>query len=315
MSGKVWWLWSWIGVLGCCLPGCDFFQSQSKPVSRPNPRRLLTIPTAELLPVRRMSVKTDLQLPASDVTEIRISLKKSSASPTRYRLFRREKAWWVVRKGEAGAAYLALFPSFSAEKWLGTLKGLKPLTPRLNLQPKIEDELLLESRRGQPLLRMMRLASKQPDDAWPGGSWQLYRQGALFQQLPNGDLSKNLQALRSRIAGLGRRGKWIKLPEKSWGWTAASLFRIGSSLETQRQHLKSCFKKRKFPSHVGLLKIQLHFGKDGLVQQKAKETRIRTRVHTKYNLVWCIWNKAKRWKLKAPIPEFDYFLLLPPRGP
>jgi hypothetical protein len=300
-------------VLSCwSFWGCERTNS-SKPTPRLVKKRLLKIPAAQLLPPRRDKGKATLRLPVSDVTEILLTLKKSSSSPTIFRLFRAEKQWWLLRRLPEERHALALVPSFSVKQWIGPLKGLKQLAPKPGVMPAVDDEVVLSGKRGRFIVRLMRLSAAQKDGTWPGGSWQLYRQGYLFQQDAGESLSRSLQSLRSRIRQLRRKGRWLELPLNSWGWSNETLLRLGGELAAHRQQLKTCFKKRKFPSHVGTLRIKMEFQSNGSVNKK--KHRLKTRAHQKYGLVWCIWNKSKTWKLRPPVPEFRYLLLVPPHGP
>lgn len=256
------------------------------------------------------NAKGSIRLP--EVTQLQILWRDRKEREHLFDLYRDGRSWWAVELRGKGESWGYPLKRFSMGRMLKALRRLKPVDRSEFAPGKARIQLSLFAANKRFLMRMIQAPYDRGPTAVYKGEWLVYHHGSLYEQPARGLLGRSVPRLVRRLKRLSRRRGGMLLPLHSAGMDFRHARLLAQQLHKQRMSLKRCFKKRRFPSSIGPLKMRLSFLPTG----KVRKLRILTRPHTKHKVVWCVWWFAKKFKL-APFaqPSIEYNLVIPPYGP
>lgn len=309
----------WTALLALCalglLAGCEERVKQAAPASkRLSASQLLDIPVHALANPASPTQAGKHQFQLPEVEHLQVLWRDRKGQEQLVRLYKDGKGWWAVWQKDEGEAwgYSLKVQANLLHKTLRSLKELAPAHKSEFAPERVRVQLSLFAARRRFLMRILQAPVDHGPTAIYKGEWLVYHHGNLYEQAANGALGQSVPTLLRALKNLRYRKDGMLLPLQSASMNFRTVRDIAKALHKQRMSLKRCFKKRRFPSSIGPLRMQLMFKPEG----KIKKLRILTRKHTKHKVVWCVWWFAKKFKLDpVGIPSLKYNLVIPPGGP
>lgn len=303
---------AWSGWLALALQGCHA-APEPPPSQTPStsPQKQLATSLLDLYPAPSAS-HGESQFHLSPVHMVQINLRRANGTMDYYRLYRQRKAWWVIHSRKGGGDWGHTMRGQPVRRILNALQKLKPAT-QLNLSPdQAQLQISFFTKDEQFLLRMLQAPHSTSPQSEFRGEWLLYHRGELYQQAPDGPLTQAVPTLRQALRQLRHRSGWLQMPVNSNSFSIPVAQRLAHQFHKKRLSLRRCFQKRRFPSHIGPLRMDLTFSAKGTLLKR----KIRTHKHKKHKVVWCPWWHVKQWKFTPPPGKpVSFALVLPPHGP